>query len=371
MPVDIYTRKVQSKAATELYISAAPKDCVRTEGEIEKLFAGIREILKSENASILHERIFVIDGALDKVSEARRKAYCETDDGVAPSFLICRQGRYGAVSGVQVHAVAGLGRPEAIKVDGNACGRLVRAPGRIYVTLSAITGEQTSSHDIQAKEMLEKAESALRGLGSDFMCVPRPWMWLGDILSWYGQFNGIRNKFFAERGLIGKGSRQTMPASTGIGLALAGGRQCGMDLTAVLGPADSIEFLAAIGKQQCALDYGSAFSRASRATSPAGETVFVSGTASIDTTGATTHIGDARGQIETTIENVRAVLKDMKCSEKDIVQAIAYCKTAEEEKVFEKFKKQLDWPVLVVICDICRDDLLFEIEATAMPGAKQ
>jgi enamine deaminase RidA (YjgF/YER057c/UK114 family) len=99
--------------------------------------------------------------------------------------------------------------------------------------------------------------------------------------------------------------------------------------------------------------------------------VFVSGTASIDTTGATTHIGDARGQIETTIENVRAVLKDMKCSEKDIVQAIAYCKTAEEEKVFEKFKKQLDWPVLVVICDICRDDLLFEIEATAMPGAKQ
>ena len=196
-------------------------------------------------------------------------------------------------------------------------------------------------------------------------------MWLGDILSWYGEFNGIRNKFFAERGLIGADKRQTMPASTGIGLKPAGGVQCGMDLTGVLEPGDSIELLAAIGRQQCALNYGSAFSRASRATSPAGDTVFVSGTASIDTTGATTHIGDAKGQIETTIENVRAVLKDMKCSEGDVVQAIAYCKTTEEEKAFEKYKKQIDWPWLVAICDICRDDLLFEIEATAMTGANR
>jgi len=211
----------------------------------------------------------------------------------------------------------------------------------------------------------------LKGLGSDFMRVPRTWMWLGDILSWYGQFNGVRNKFFAERGLIGKGSRQTMPASTGIGLKLAGAGDCGMDLTAVLEPGDSIEFLAAIGRQQCALDYGSAFSRASRAASPAGVTVFVSGTASIDTTGATTHIGDAKGQIKTTIENVKAVLKDMKCGESDVVQAIAYCKTTEVESVFEKIKRQIDWPWVTVICDICRDDLLFEIAATAMPGASR
>ncbi len=95
-------------------------------------------------------------------------------------------------------------------------------------------------------------------------------MWLGDILSWYGEFNKVRNQFFVERGLIGKGSRQSMPASTGIGLGLGGVGQFGMDLTAVLEPAGSIEFLGAIGRQQCALDYGSAFSRASRAKQPRG-----------------------------------------------------------------------------------------------------
>jgi enamine deaminase RidA (YjgF/YER057c/UK114 family) len=369
MPVDIYTRKVQSSSATELYISAAPKDCADTHGEIGELFTGIRDVLSREQAHILQERIFTVNEGLGVVSKARKLAYGPIDDGVAPSFLIGREGRCGAISGVQVHAVTGSNRPEALRIDDKACGRIVRAPGRTYVTLSAISGGDSGNRSEQARKMLEKAESALRQLGSDFMCVPRTWMWLGDILSWYGQFNSIRNKFFAERGLIGKGSRQLMPASTGIGLTLADAGHCGMDLTAVLEPAKSIEFLAAIGRQQCALDYGSAFSRASRAASPAGETVFVSGTASIDTTGATTHIGDAKGQIETTIANVMAVLKDMNCSQTDVVQAIAYSKTTEVEKIFEKFKGQIDWPWVTAICDICRDDLLFEIEATAMPRA--
>jgi enamine deaminase RidA (YjgF/YER057c/UK114 family) len=140
-----------------------------------------------------------------------------------------------------------------------------------------------------------------------------------------------------------------------------------MDLVAVLEPSDSTEFLQAVGKQQCALDYGSAFSRASRAITPAGETVFVSGTASIDANGVTTHIGDASGQIKTTIENVRAVLSDMQCSDEDVVHVIAYCKTTEVEEIFNSFKADLAWPWLTAICDICRPDLLFEIEATAMP----
>jgi enamine deaminase RidA (YjgF/YER057c/UK114 family) len=100
---------------------------------------------------------------------------------------------------------------------------------------------------------------------------------------------------------------------------------------------------------------------------PAGPAVFVSGTASINAEGATTHIGNAQGQIDATIDNVLAVLSEMQCNEKDIVQVIAYCKTIEVERIFNACKNKLDWPWLTVICDICRSDLLFEIEATAMP----
>jgi hypothetical protein len=45
--------------------------------------------------------------------------------------------------------------------------------------------------------------------------------------------------------------------------------------------------------------------------------------------------------------------------------------TTEVEGIFEEFKSRLDWPWVTVICDICRDGLLFEIEAAAMPQTKQ
>jgi len=371
MSVEIYTRKIETPSSAEIYISAAPEVCARTQGDIAELFAGILKILNSEHASILQERIFITNGSLDMVKAARCQAYGKIDDGVLPSFLTSAEGRGGAVSGVQVHAVVSTKKPEVVKLDSLACGRIVKTPGRTYITLSSITGGNAGTRSEQARSMLENGETALKQLGGDFKCVPRTWMWLGDILSWYGEFNSVRNQFFLERGIIGKGSRQSMPASTGIGLGLSKNGQFGMDLTAVLEPAGSIEFLGAIGRQQCALEYGSAFSRASRASSPAGETVFVSGTASIDAKGATTHIGDAKGQVETTIENVRAVLRDMNCGDQDVVQVVAYCKTPEVARVFEQFKGQLDWPWITVICDICRDDLLFEIEAAAMIRNKQ
>ncbi|MBN2269865.1 MAG: hypothetical protein JXN61_04580, partial [Sedimentisphaerales bacterium] len=174
------------------------------------------------------------------------------------------------------------------------------------------------------------------------------------------------SKFFAERGMIGEGTRQSMPASTGIGLGAADGSDCAMDLFAVLKPADSTQYLQAGGKQQCALEYGSAFSRASRTSTPAGETVFVSGTASINAAGETTNIGDPKGQINDTIENVRAVFRDMNVTDEDVVHILAYCKTAEIERVFNSIKGKYNWPWITPICDVCRHDLLFEIEATAV-----
>ena len=118
-------------------------------------------------------------------------------------------------------------------------------------------------------------------------------------LSWYDDFNSVRNKFFIERGLIGKGPVNKLPASTGIGVAPKNGAIPAMDLIAVVKPKNSLEYLEAGGNQDSALKYGSAFSRASKAISQAASTVYVSGTASIGSDGKTKHIGDAHKQIET------------------------------------------------------------------------
>jgi enamine deaminase RidA (YjgF/YER057c/UK114 family) len=366
MAVNLNIRSVESPSATEIYISATPRKSAPLQNQAEEIFSGIRDALRSKAAYILQERVFASQEAMKDISRLRSAVYGDIDDGVAPSFLVCKKGSVGPIAGVQVHAVSSVVKAETINFEGACCGRILRLPGCTYVTLSGISAPQFKQASEQAEACLKRSESVLKQFGADFLSVPRTWMWLSDILSWYDDFNRVRNKFFTERRLIGEGTRQSMPASTGIGLRLADGSNCAMDLTALLEPVDSIQYLSAGGKQQCALDYGSAFSRASRAITPAGETVFVSGTASIGADGATTNIGDASGQINTTIDNVRAVLRDMNCSDQDVVQVVAYCKTTKVEKVFNASRGTIPWPWVTVICDICRPDLLFEIEATAL-----
>jgi len=367
MITNLEARSVELKGITEIYLSASPAETASLEEQAQKIFSDIRDALLSKKACILEERIFCTPQAVETLRNVRAQVYGDLDDGVAPSVLIETEGLSGPLAGVQVHAVSSDGKPEVIELDGHRCGRILRVPGRAYLALTYITDQQSDEADAQAQVMLEKGEALLKKLGANYLSVPRTWMWLKDILSWYDEFNRVRTNFFIERGLIGSGTRQSMPASTGIGLGPANGAHCAMDLMAVLEPTDCTEYLQITGKQHSALDYGSAFSRAARSIMPAGPAVFVSGTASIDADGATTHIGNAEAQIHATIENVIAVLNEMQCGAEDIVQVIAYCKTIEVEKVFNSIKGNLDWPWLTVICDICRDDLLFEIEAIAMP----
>ena len=368
MAVNIHTHSIESTGATEIYIAAVPLESASPEEHAEEIFSGISNILHSKKAHIFQERVFATEDVMEIISNARSEAYGKLDDGVAPSLLVAQEVLLGSIAGAQVHAIICENKPEVVSLNEIACGRILHMPGRAYLSLSSISDQQGKEVTTHAQAMMEKAEAALIKFGADFLSVPRTWMWLKDILSWYDEFNQVRNEFFTERGLIGEGTRQSMPASTGIGLGPADGGDCAMDLIAVLEPVECTKYLQAGGKQHSALDYGSAFSRASKTDTPAGQTVYVSGTASIDVDGETTHIGDAGGQINTTIENVRAVLADMHCRDEDVVQVIAYCKTTEVERVFNSsFRDTLPWPWITVICDICREDLLFEIEATAMP----
>lgn len=216
--------------------------------------------------------------------------------------------------------------------------------------------------------MLGKAECPLHVVGGDIQTVVRTWMWLGDILSWYDEFNEARNRFFHRHRMIDEDRRNVqLPASTGIGIGPADGSKCAIGLFAVVGAEASSEFLLAGGCQQPAFDYGSAFSRASRSVTPAGEAVFVSGTASIDSSGRTEHVGDPDKQIDTVIEYVRAVLLQTHCRDEDVVQSLVYCKTPEVEELFLRKCSDLTWPYITTIADICREELLFEVEATAVP----
>ena len=361
----IDTRKIKSDEAVELYITASVTPNVALKKQANELFGSIRQALESEEAHILQERVFGTVGTLEIAQPIRADVYGSYDDGVEPAWLVVPEGINGQLAGVQVHALSSKEAPKILRSGTTPCGRLVHVGDSDYLTISCIRAPEERQVTKQAQVMLEKAEAVLKQAGADMYSVPRTWMWLSNILSWYDKFNKTRNRFFTERGLIGNGTVNKMPASTGIGIGPRNGAICGMDLLAVVGPNKPIEYFDAGGNQNSAFKYGSAFSRACRAETPAGTTLFISGTASIGMNGKTTNIGDALKQIEVSINNVRAVFHEMQCDDGDVVQATAYCKTTEVEKLFWSKYGDLAWPTLTAIADICRDDLLFEIEAAA------
>jgi enamine deaminase RidA (YjgF/YER057c/UK114 family) len=361
--------KIDSQDVSEVFVSAIPQTNVLPD-QVEQVYAQIANELATQKARVFQERIFATQAAMDTIEKVRRQVLGDQVDEVPPSYLVCDEGQTGPLSGVQIHAIKSPTPPEIITTqDNRACGRVFRTPACDYLGLSALTMPDAGTAPDQAYAMFAQAQTILQSFGADFLYVPRTWLWLGNILDWYDGLNQARNRFFTELGILGTKKRQPMPASTGIGLGPANGAACAMDLTAILKPQGRIEYIQAGGKQQSAYEYGSAFSRASKAPTPAGFGVFISGTASIDADGKTTNIDDARAQIEDTIVNVKAVLRDMDCPEKDVVHVMAYCKTPEVETLFRDLAGKPDWPWIPMICDVCRDDLLFEIEALAMPQA--
>lgn len=364
--MQIDTHRIDGNGAFEMYITASATPGKPVKGQAEEVFSAIRDTLESGNARILQERVFGTEEALEVIARIRANEYGRFDDGLEPTWLIVPEGINGPIAGVQMHAVGGAEEPAILRLEHRPCGRIVRIRNRRCLTLSGICAPEAGAKSEQARRMLEKAEAILRQAGADMGSVVRTWMWLGQILYWYGDFNAARSQFFTERGLIGKKGKTKMPASTGIGVRAKNNGICTMDLIAVIEPDKSIEYLDAGGNQPSAFGYGSAFSRASKANTLAGETFFVSGTASIDRDGQTVHIGQAEAQMKTSIDNVQAVLTEMNCSDSDVVQATVYCKTAEIEKIFCDKWSDFPWPHFTAIADICRDELLFEVEATAM-----
>jgi enamine deaminase RidA (YjgF/YER057c/UK114 family) len=212
--------------------------------------------------------------------------------------------------------------------------------------------------------------------------VVRTWLWLGEILGWYDELNEVRRKFFRRCGLIAvEGKEPKLPASTGIGIRPVGPAICSMDARGVVatglpshgGPTNGelIAYFNAAGRQDSPFRYGSAFSRAATAVSPAGKTLFISGSAAIDPAGASCHLGDAHAQIDMTLRHIRAILAEHGCGDGEVVQAMAYCKTPAVAAAWRAGWPDFEWPVVTLIADVCRDDLLFEAELMACPGVKR
>ncbi len=291
----------------------------------------------------------------------------ETSDREAPPlFRLCgdllnpqpRVWQKVSVSGGDFRPVNFAGRRVGVFLKSNNIEQILIF-GLVPQNVSASPGEQAS-------EIFSAFKSLLGENGFDFTDTVRTWFYNRDILAWYPEFNGVRTRFFAENGVFGR----LVPASTGIGAHNSAGAAICAGLHAVRSRAgNSVAQAVESPLQSSAMKYKSSFSRAVEIAFPGHRKLYISGTASIDKSGESVHIGDSPAQLAETMRVVEALLRSRGMDWENVSRAIAYFRRASDIPLFKKFcdeKKLPPLPAIAVNATICRDNLLFELEADAI-----
>jgi len=172
-------------------------------------------------------------------------------------------------------------------------------------------------------------------------------------------------------GLTGPGGDGMIPASTGIEGRNPRGGWCTLDLLALQPKGGGRAPMERLHnrKQNEATEYGSAFARAMEVVLGDARYVFVSGTASIDERGATVHVGDFDTQARYTLEAVESLLDGTGARLSDVCQATAFLANPCDGRAFERIVERSELraaPLVTTVADVCRNDLLFEIDAVAV-----
>jgi len=355
----IQVKIFEKEEISEYYITVSPASDQYLQTEIQKIVAEIRELAREKGFHILQERAFGTNEALQLLDKELGGRGFIDEGPITLLEVPCNQN--GQLSCVQIHAIAGIGiDTQSLIFDGIPVGRITKYCDKSYITLSNVSFPVIGDYLHQTESMFEQMDRILKSIGIDASHIARTWMWLDNILDYYDVFNKARNDYFAKCNIS---KTMKMPASTGVGVKPYNGALCTMDLIAIGSP-DKIEYFQKSKNQNSAYDYGSAFSRVTKTQAFTGTKVFVSGTASISKTGETEHIGDPKAQIAATIENIKAIMSEAGCTEENMSHVIAYCKDRDIEEEYLKSKPD-GWEITTVIADVCRNNLLFEIEAAA------
>ena len=196
--------------------------------------------------------------------------------------------------------------------------------------------------------------------------IARTWLFMEDILRDYDMLNKAREKFFTK---WFSSAKHFIPASTGIHGRILGNQVLSIEFCAFSGERLSIRQPDS-PLQNEPTDYGKLFSRVVVVQFPNNKLVFISGTASIDRNGASVHTGNFERQMAFVLEVVSAILREVDGKSSNVMQAAVYLKRSTDINACIRILDEAEFPrartLFHLDVDLCRDNLLCEIEATAV-----
>ncbi len=344
-------------------------------------------------ASIVHQVVFVADAAF--IRPCRQLIHDFYGDDLPATTYVRQRPCQGKLLAIEA---MGVGQGEkAVRIDRISEQLVIASHNDISWVHCAQVVPQVDTDGVynRSRSALADMRSLLDQAHVRFDQVIRTWLYLGDIVGMEGavqryqelnrartdSFEGIR--FLTDRQPQGAppAEFQAYPASTGIG---AEGRDIVMSCIALA--TDRKDILAVPlenPRQTAAYDYAASYSprspkfaRAMALSCGSYATIFISGTASI-TDSETRHAGDPAKQTHETLDNIEALiggpnlarhgLPGLGAGLDDLGLVRVYIKRQEDYgRIRAACQERLgEVPTVYAIADVCRPELLVEIEGIA------
>jgi enamine deaminase RidA (YjgF/YER057c/UK114 family) len=364
-----------------IYLTVLPDRPLKKDSTVSFLFSNLYRFLKDARVKILLEKIYAHSSLREHTAAIRNRCINMMRENTAIPFthigsVPCIGGK---IAGVQVIGVIQDDKKthvDTIFFNEEPVGRVFETDDFKGIYLSGISGLRKDdkvgkqSPGRQAEYIVEQCQDVFSRQGMTARNIVRTWIYFPRILRWYKRFNKIRARFFKEFGLI-SGNKTYLPASTGIQGRGRPKEEIFLDLIAFVPKRKSAGSASIMksNRQNEARRYGATFSRGVEIKTGNSSLLHISGTASINPKGETIYVHDEQGQITETLINIGALLETKKAHLKDIVLTAAYCKNRKTYETFRKITKYLgldEIPFVPVYADVCRDELLFEIDAIAV-----
>ena len=360
---------VPGRGLKNFFITAYPGK----NGTRQSVTQHVAEFAKEENATIVCQRVFSGRAAQPGGMPALGESVAHGSWPV--TWLQGNDDCRGTSTCSHVYAIAGS-PVTRVCLDGQIAGAVFEDEDAEYCFLAGLRPKDLAvSNFHQAESVFERIEAALQSAGMGVSQIVRTWFFIDKILDWYAGFNLVRTRFFMDHGLFDG----VVPASTGIGVANAASAALVADVLAVKPKNRDLNMTPTRYKfnlrdvpspLQCsATNYKSSFSRAVEIRLRGQRRLYVSGTASITPDGKTAHRGDVEKQIALTMEVVESILESRLMNWSNVTRGTVYFKDLENKPVFDLYcrENQLAYlPLVFSSADICRGDLLFEVEVDAV-----
>lgn len=327
----------------------------QTTENLEQIFEKIKNYLVDKNYKIFSQFLFANSFYENENKNLAEKYF----NSLAWPVTVINQD--GNTWGTIITAIK-TDKLETIYQNNNVIGNIYQDKYADYCYLGGLANYIKKD----AKSLFQVIESELNRVEIHFKNVVRTWFYLNNLISWYDDFNKVRSDYFEAAEIF----NNMIPASTGISASNNENSNLLSSVFSVKQKGDIVKIFSVPSPLQCpAVDYKSSFSRAVEIDHPDYRQLIISGTASIDTEGNTVHVGDICKQISLTMEVVKAILNSRNMIWENVTKGIVYFKDIADIKTFNDYCENnniTNLPLAMLKADICREELLFEIEIDAV-----